>query len=224
MPFGRVAAQVVFQGTSNLPEDIFVNTFHFLVESDPVTTADADRVQAALLSFYNTIHAPATSPLANSISDTVSRTANATTTKVYDLGEPAPRVPVKTYSWTLGTGAGSIGLPNEVALCLSYQTDIGSGDNPRTRRGRIYVGPCQSNNAVGLGGDVIPNATMIGRLTASASYLAALGDAPSPTVTWCVYSRVEDQFFAITKGWVDNAFDTQRRRGRKAQARTLWTK
>lgn len=214
----RALAQVVFQGTSALPEDVFVNTFHFITASGPVTEADADAISADLQSFYNTTHAPGTSPLASDISGTVSRTSNASVIKVYDLDDPMPRTPLKTYLWTLGAGSGSVGLPNEVALCLSYRAVPASGENPRTRRGRLYIGPLQSTNISGVGGDVIPAAAMINKLCGAGSFLAA-----SATTTWAVYSRVEDQMFGVEEGWVDNAFDTQRRRGRKAQARTLWT-
>jgi hypothetical protein len=211
-------AQVVMQGTSNLPEDVYVNTFHFRTAGADVTTADADAIQTALLNFYVVIHAPGTSPLCNEISDTVSRGATATKTKVYDLGDPTPRLPVKTYAWQMGPGIGSVGLPNEVAICLSYSADVASGENPRRRRGRLYIGPLASTHISGVGGDVIPSATMVNALLGAGK---ALKD--DATVDWCVYSRADDTLYTITHGFVDNAFDTQRRRGRVAQTRSLWT-
>lgn len=42
---------------------------------------------------------------------------------------------------------------------------------------------------------------------------------------WLIHSRVgAGSFSAVETGWVDNAMDTQRRRGPKATSRYTWAK
>ena len=40
--------------------------------------------------------------------------------------------------------------------------------------------------------------------------------------TWVQLSRVAANTHVVTNGWVDNAFDTQRRRGEEADQRLLF--
>jgi hypothetical protein len=39
---------------------------------------------------------------------------------------------------------------------------------------------------------------------------------------WCVLSQVDAQLKIVTAGWVDNAFDTVRKRGERADVRYSW--
>jgi len=50
--------------------------------------------------------------------------------------------------------------------------------------------------------------------------------APTETAggwDWVVYSPTNGNTVNVDNGWVDNAFDTQRRRGLAVTARTNWT-
>jgi hypothetical protein len=40
---------------------------------------------------------------------------------------------------------------------------------------------------------------------------------------WVVYSPTDDAYHEVANGWVDNAWDTQRRRGYKPTSRTTFT-
>lgn len=61
--------------------------------------------------------------------------------------------------------------------------------------------------------------------------LLAAGDASSGAWTWCIYSPTTEtqtaslasSFIPIVGGWVDNAWDTQRRRGLEPTTRTTWS-
>jgi hypothetical protein len=133
----------VGQGASGLPEDRFVNTFHFVC----IGTATAEQQEDACVlvrDFYNGTGSGPTvqfRALSTYISPYVSRTAEL---RSYDLETEKPRVPQIT-PLTLGTPYGSSGLPEEVAVCLSYH-----GPTPITarRRGRIYIGPLTVNAAL----------------------------------------------------------------------------
>jgi hypothetical protein len=48
--------------------------------------------------------------------------------------------------------------------------------------------------------------------------IAALGTG----YDWCVYSPTSNMLFPISQIWVDDAWDTQRRRGVKATTRTTY--
>jgi hypothetical protein len=143
--------------------------------------------------------------------------------------------PVQTALWTLGPTAsaspGNLALPREVALCGSFHGDLsgvaeeGAGDTrPRARRrGRIYVGPLNvaatdSTNGSANGG-ALPSGFFIGRLAAAfAEFTAAAIEDEGGR--WVVASRADNAVYPVTAGWVDNEFDTQRRRGLDPSART----
>jgi len=208
MPNFRVMA--VFQAFTNLPEDRFVNTFHF---SDPFNSEI--EVMSAVHDFYEGDR-PSTKPLADHLSPTILRPYEI---KVYNLADPEPRVP-EIFAQTLPDRPlqSSTGVPEEVAICVSYH-----GAPPRTarRRGRIYFGPLGST-----GEEVFPASSaaftrvpdpLITDLIDAAEQLIAAG------VGWCVRSTVPaENFVPITGGWVDNRFDTQRRRGPEVSLRTTF--
>ena len=45
---------------------------------------------------------------------------------------------------------------------------------------------------------------------------------PSLECTWVLWSRANNAMFNVVGGWVDNAFDTIRKRGNAPTARTTW--
>jgi hypothetical protein len=77
-------------------------------------------------------------------------------------------------------------------------------------------------------GQARPAAALITALIGSSNKMH--DDLAAAAITWCVYSPTARGLGAadlgcttVTHNWVDNAFDTQRRRGPKASARTLTT-
>lgn len=109
--------------------------------------------------------------------------------------------PTMTKSYTAAfTGTGG---PSEVALCLSYK---GEGSAPvRQRRGRIYLPIVEAQQR--------PSAFARNRVIAFGQALASAGNATFST--WKMYSPTSGQRIDITDIWVDDAWDTQRRRGLK---------
>lgn len=202
-------AQVSFERDSGLPEDRVVNTFH-------MTGADAaaagEDIKAALARFYDT------ASTANKISDFMSaELAGGALVKIYDMADASPRVPV--YAGTFSVDVSSTALPAEVAVCLSYRAPLASGVDPARRRGRIFIGPLSTGAA--SGNPARPAATMIACMAASAVRLA--DELNTAAFTWVVYSAAAAASVPITDGWIDNAFDTMRKRGEVATARTEWT-
>lgn len=219
MPGQVFEAQFKLPYFSNLPEDVIINTFHFFWggASYPTTT-ELQQIVTRLVAFYGTIWSTAG---ANDLAGWVNKTACSC--KIYDLGDPTPRVPrlsvTAPLSCAQSTGGG---LPCEVSLCISYQGTPLAGVPQASRRGRIYIGGI---GAGGTGGTTtsfpVPSLVLRGAASSAATYLK--GISASTSWTWGVWSRKLGAFTAATNGWIDDAWDTQRRRGQAPSVRTLWS-
>jgi hypothetical protein len=126
--------------------------------------------------------------------------------KSYDVGA-APNFPVGESTKNVGTIVHTA-CPREVALCLSFYAE----QNIPRKRGRIYV------PAGALGGSVALRPT-----TAQMNILLAMGqafaDLGGPDVSWNVHSQRSGEDHEVSNIWVDDEWDTQRRRGFRATTR-----
>lgn len=144
---------------------------------------------------------------------------NGHTIKWYDLPLVAPpNYPFAETTFDLTSAPFGTPLPSETALCVSFQGAYITGLPQRRRRGRIYLGPL-STSVAGTAGEVGRPST-----TARTNIATAAGDFrtavnASTFDSWVVWSTVDQNPVAITDGWVDNAYDTQRRRGLPATSR-----
>lgn len=223
-----IRSVVTFAAQSGIPEDAMVNTWHFEsddVEAESVVLAD---IGAALSGFYGAFD--------NYLSDQALSSAVTPTVDHYEVevatgltGSPIG------FSNLLGIALGNASaLPSEVALCLTFHADLTglpeevpagapgpAGDlHPRARhRGRIYLGGF-GTTALALGR---PTAALITAVTDAAAALKASADLADDSARWVTYSRKNTAYYDVDAGWCDNAFDTQRRRGLSATARTLWS-
>lgn len=204
----RLDAQLVFQNSNGLPEDRYVMTSHWGT-TNTVTDTHRDAVAAMLEQFINdpiTSGAPA---LVEFLSGELSNTAQI---RLYTAGDPEPRVPA-LYEFTLGTRSGSATMPHEVALCLSYY----AGQNVPRKRGRMYFGPLAGGSTVATvsNGHVRPSSGLIDALANAGGRMIGTGGT---NPQWVVLSSFIGASYT-TDVWVDNAFDTQRRRGIAPDAR-----
>lgn len=229
MPTSSVyLAAVNMPAKSGVPQDTVIHDFVF-------TTSDnlhANRLAIAGLldTFYNTIPTGGTRAVGAYLSDTISRVAKPTV-KFYDitthLSGSAHGSPVDTFTLTAVLPAASgANLPSELAVCLSFNHDYGTdvefgpGSRPRARdRGRIFIGPllqlAMDNDTTTRRPKV--TAACMTDLTKAATALKASVDPG-----WCVWSRRNAIARTVTAGWVDDAFDIQRRRGELAGTRTTF--
>lgn len=211
----RIRAQVTIPYSSGMPEDVVVNTFHFLTAGTPMTGGEQAALSTAIEAFYNGENSGAGSSIANALAHTLSRVANAVNIDYFDLAEAEPRVPVGSSNFTLGAAGQASTGPTEVALCASYTAEAISGVPQARRRGRIYIGPFNLAHLFER-----PSLGLRERLgEAGTGLISASGVAGAP---WCVYSRVGDAFAQIISGWVDDEWDTMRSRGRRATTRTFF--
>jgi hypothetical protein len=214
--------QVTFANVTALPEDNIVNTWHVLADDATAGGLAAALGIAAtrLIDFY-TAGAGTADKVSSYFTNKISNTADAHHIKAYDLTTPSPRVPIIDATFSRVAAASATRVPDEVALCLSYQADKVAGTPQSRRRGRIYLGPL-NGQAQNAGDGTLPATAFMNAVAARAAALAGASDTDAEW-TWVVHSAKYGTDATVTNGWVDNAFDTQRRRGQRATARTTWT-
>lgn len=211
-----IRAMAILSGTSGLPEDRYVNTFWFR-EPGGTFTRDgvAENVTDRISDFYSGFLVGQES-LTFYMSDKAIDQAAGLEVRVYFMDDETPREPT-TLQRALDGFEATVPLPAEVALVGSF---YGTRNIPR-RRGRVYVGPLNLNalSTVPLVGDAGPSDGLVRDLRS-----AMQGLAQDTSVEWCVASRKDGALYTVTNGWVDNAFDTQRRRGGAPTSRSPWTR
>lgn len=214
-----VRAQVTLPYTTNLPRDVAVNTFHFAM-----STADdtgAGNVADDLIEFYNTSAGGAT--VANYLSAQITRATNGCTVEFYDRAAPDGEPPFYAEAFTLGAAGSVNSLPAEVALCTSFVGQT-TGDLPlRRRRGRVFIGPL-AVGALETGSGIVGNPTdqFVTTLSAATERLAEAYYSSPGGIDFIVFSRLSATGSKVARGWVDQEFDTQRRRQVRATQRTIW--
>jgi hypothetical protein len=196
--------QCIIPATSAIPADYATNTWHFDDGGDPLSD-----FMDELKVFYNSIRPYYPATVAQ----------NSWEFKVYDLDDPEPRAPVADVFWNLTSAPTGYPLPSECAMVLSYQADKVSGLPQARRRGRVYLGPL--NTTTLESSTARPAASVVTALAAAGGVLLAASGA-SGGWKWTTYSTVTGTGFEVLDGWVDNAYDTQRRRGISPTSRTLF--
>lgn len=215
-------AMVVFGSDAADDEGGFVNTWFFEDTVGGRPTGDcADDIEFDLDIFYHSVNTPATKTVTQLMSPAVD--ATGAQIKVYNLGQAEPRTPIPR-TLALTTPQSSQSLPNEVAACLSYHSGeptAGGGTLDKTRRGRIYLGPFGTGAlktwATG-DGDAELHADLINAIRYSITAM----NGSATDMSWRQYSRKENRFAEVRQAFIDNRFDTQRRRGFRAATRTIF--
>lgn len=211
-------AQVTIPNKDELNADAIVNTFNWTGVDDveDMCTAILSRLQT----FYNTAPSGSTNQLSKFMSTELN--FPGARLKIYDASDPEPRVPVFDESMGLsqGTPVATSNLPGEVSLCLSYSAKTVSGGNRRRRRGRIYIGPL--NTAAADTSSNVAARPNVNFQTCLKGAGLALAEASTLGASWVVWSRKSSSAAVIHEGYVDNAFDTQRRRGVAPTSRMTW--
>lgn len=224
-------AQVAVENDSLEVRDAAVNTYHFAADEVDAQSTEVATIVSSLTALYQSLDGPVLS---------VHGSGNFRI-KVYDLEDAPVRAPIHDSTW-----AGSMGttaLPNEVAVCVSFRGANISGGNRRRRRGRVFLGPVSTNlNDSRVGDQEVASADRTIILNAFASLGTALNGGLS-NIAHCVFSKANALGLAVGEAppeleptytpeqleagmtgvslyWVDNALDTQRRRGLRPTTRT----
>lgn len=201
--------------TTGIPADDVVNTFHFITAAPGRTAADVTEAFAAVKEFFDTV--TTTGKAVRQLLATSYLNGNAVM-RLYDLSDPSPRPLRASEAYAMGARGGT-GLDRASALCASYAADPVAGVPPARLRGRVYLGPLSSLTAdfAIIDNDYRPTTTTMQTVVAALARLIArpvgLG------AEWVVHSRTDGVARRVTRGWCDNAIDTQRRRGLGATQR-----
>lgn len=206
------------RSANNAPADDCINTFAL---SDVTVGIDDFGITTAFGDFYSAVQTGSGEALGEYLNDTIVRTDGLLIELIDDPGTP-PNAPYFTGTATL-PGANSNPLPQEVAMVLSYYTaDYLTTPTPGRSRGRVYIGPLTVDAMTdgGLNTAAVPSANFKNVLQEAASNLKSTLE--SNGTPWSVWSRAAGTFEPIIAGWVDNEFDTQRRRGREQTLKSTW--
>lgn len=214
----NVHCMVILPFRTNLPKDVSVNTFTFGAGAG-TASALASTAVSRLSTFYNTTPSGASNPVKYWLGGQVDRPK--AWIKVYDLADPKPRAPIYDDTFDLGVNIDTHDLPSEVAMCASFGGAPSSGTPQARRRGRIYLGPLRyaAKNST----DNVAARPVQGIIDSLVGACIALSSANDGSGNWVVWSRAGSSFTEVTQGWVDNEFDTQRRRQPTVTDRQTWT-
>lgn len=226
--------------SNGLPADTFENVQHLEVAGSDPAGQDIIDAMNAFRDFYITDPGAQLNPLSEYISEVVNRGADACTILAYftnDLsGDTVFGSPIGQLSFTLPATSSTLQLPEEVAVVLSLHGDLTnvpvSQANPspppatirpqQRRRGRLYLGPLGQNAGTETAGSYRPNVSIRQDIGTAfeAYYSAIVGVTPWVPAVW---SKADEATHPITGGYVDDAWDTQRRRGLLPTLRTEFT-
>jgi len=221
-------------------EDVTVNTFHFFHAGTTLNVANAIGVSQQIKDFYQTADAVETSSISGYLANEL--LLQLTEMRFYDAMGVPPQYPYFTATIDMDSTRLQLDdLPSECAVVLSYKALPTAGVKAARQRGRLYIGPMNGFSVEHtLTGTRVRSAlrnTMAGAAKRLVNNIEALAGAGAP-IEWVVFSRGKGSpptptspgtpdwapfTSRITNGWVDNAWDTQRRRGLDATVRTLWS-
>lgn len=207
----RYLAQATLPYLSGVPTDVAVNTWAF-ESNNPVSEAQANVIGGALNDFYTSLGSE------DFFSEGLSGDLKIA---VYDIDAPEPRTPLieGTSPGVLGTGANP--LVDEVAICLSFRGVYVSGESPRRRRGRVFLGPLAENASQEDGfGHAVPYNLCPLEVSTALQLLTSATEGAG--ILHSVWSRADDELYNVVEYWTDNRFDTQRRRGQEPSQRFSW--
>lgn len=236
-------AVVTFDTVTGEEADKITNTFALpgTVTAGDIGTTEEAAINLAFERFYSVAPTGGTLAIAKYLSPVLVDDVNAGRLDLYDItghldGTPAGS-PFSSTLFDLAGPASADGLPNETAFVVTLEgtgrdtapveapdgSDSGVAlDRPKQRRtGRIYLGPLGINASTGGTGVVRPTtAFMTDARLATVQLHTELDAVLVGLLGLGVWSRKDGFVYPLEAVSTDNAFDTQRRRGQAATART----
>lgn len=222
----RYIVQVAFQPKDALPRDQMENVWHFSTAGAVDVSADSADITTKISNFYLVAGGTGIPSVSSFYSPTLSE---AVTCKFYDEDSALhPRIQLALTTFAITVGAAP-GLPEEVALCMSYY----ASQNVPRKRGRLYLGPFARPLDDTEDTSDTPSASRPdpALLTSVCDAGKALVDASSTGAKWCQRSGIGTGtlgapvviYSPVTNGWCDNEWDSQRRRRITATSRTVFS-
>lgn len=218
--------EMVLPYNSGIPRDVATNHFFLILDAEVLPEDAANSFQELMAIVMNTGATDMTHPLGWYYSDEIDRAHCVA--KFYDPSLPGGSPPVETRPLAVAA-AGPVGvsMPAEVALCTTWVGEglpmVGDAELPlRQRRGRTYWGPFNQGavGTDGAGGVGRPSSTLQADLRLASGVMIASNVARASG--FAIFSRKAGDATVITRGWIDNEWDTQRRRGNDATVRSTF--
>lgn len=213
-----IRAQVVLPTRTNLPEDRVTNTLYFFNTSEGEFSVAAEVIGLILQEFYENLY---TTPFVPA--NWLTMATAGWFVNFYDMAAPEPRVPYRVDMPNTGWSGANTTIPSEVCTCMSFHGAPINGQSQARRRGRIYLPgiiPVMLEQETAGAYPTFTDAWLT-RINTEAEALQVA--CASAEVGWSVYSQVAGTYAPVVGGWVDEAPDTQRRRGQRSQERIVWT-
>jgi hypothetical protein len=201
-----VQVQVVHPATSGISANAVTNTWAFM----DFVAGDEVGLTTALKNFYDGVGSQVWS---NQLA------TGSITCNWYEKPGLKPNYPFAQTTFTRANPPAGTPMPSELAICLSFQGLRASGAPQARRRGRVYLGPL--GTVANTNGLVAP-ATVTSIIAAATAFKTAV-NALASGVSWAIWSSTDNHAVPVLNGWVDNAFDVQRRRGIDAGSKTTFT-
>lgn len=206
---------VTFDAATNMPADSIVNTWHF-----DGSGSDYENVADMLTDFYDAVPTGETTSISEFMTQ---QSINGDyTIRAYDMSDAEPRTPQYEVTRTLVELSNAVSLPTEVSICFSYHAQLVSGVAAARRRGRVFLGGFATSAMEQALGAARPKVITMDTIIAAGRDLIQASNA-STSWEWQQWSKTADVGNIVVGGWVDNAFDTQRRRGVDATYRLTFT-
>lgn len=232
MPVDAVyRAVITLPSVSGLPEDRSENVLA-IGANGSVGASEPGNAAAQIAGFFTATTGAMTYSIGSHISSSVSRAANACTVSIYvstDLSGATPfGSPIVVYPFTLPADDGSTPMPEEVSTVVSFHGDLtgvpaesGATRPAQRRRGRMYVGPLNFSTGTDASNVLRPSSAWRTNLGIAFKAMADGVNAEAHLFLG-VWSKADADVRAALGGYVDDAWDSQRRRGLAATTRTTF--
>nr|CRY96681.1 hypothetical protein [uncultured prokaryote] len=213
MPY-NVRAQITLRTSDLIPANYSTNTLHLLVQ-DSVTQEDDPEGIGFIIEDITQLYLDLEGVLGS-----LSRDGHEIA--LYDERNPLDSPPIRIETFDFVSFFPPDRLPSEVSIVSSFRAQRQPGVSPRSTRNRVYIGPLRSAALDETTGRV---ADASRQLIAQAffDFLQAVADRLD-VYNWVIRSPTLGLSWPIFEGFVDNAFDTQRRRGVESSARSTWNR
>lgn len=237
----HVKAHLVLNSKSGVSEDNAVWTLYYRppggsIPIDPGSGSVAvDNLAAAISHFLGSVPAGLTLSVVDFLAPSIMRGFPGAELKLYAIPINPVQVlgpPFATRLITIPGTPPTGGFPAEVASCLTYHADLNGipergPNNTRpasSRRGRIYLGPLTGASGVAnatTGWTTVATNFRDTALGAAGQFLK--GEAGNASWQWVVFSKKNWEVHDVKGAWMNDAFDTQRRRGQDPTVKTSVT-
>jgi hypothetical protein len=225
---------------NGLTSDVYENVLHLDVAGSDPAGQDIIDAMSGLRDFWIVDSGAPSGKIGEYLSEIVNRATNACSILAYFTndysGQTPMGSPIGQLSFTLPAAVATTQIPEEVCAVLSYHGDLTdvpvtqSNPNPppatirpaQRRRGRMFLGPLGISAGTEQNNQYRPNPVFRTDVTLAFQALYNYIVLQTPWVLG-VWSKADAAVYPVVGGYMDDAWDVQRRRGLEPTTRTTFT-